>query len=187
MMRVARIATMSLAVGLLVVGLPACSDDDGADARASGGQVSIVGPAPPGGGGSVSAVGSGCTTKGATTKRVAHNIEVALDEWSLQPPASTPAGVNRIVAKNFGSQPHQLVLARAASPEALPVADGRVDEEALDEATTFRIEAFPRNTICEGTFELAAGSYVLFCNLPAPGADGPNHFGNGMVATLTVS
>ena len=47
------------------------------------------------------------------------------------------------------------------------------------------IAAFPRNTLCEGTFELLAASYVMFCTLV--GADGTSHFAQGVAATFVVA
>ena len=92
------------------------------------------------------------------------------------------AGVNRIVVKNFGSDPHEIVITRAGSVDDLPVTDAAVDLDAL-EGDVFRVMEFPGNTICEGTFELPAGDYVVFSNLPA--GDGTD-FSRGMVATFTV-
>ena len=171
----------------LVLGAAACSEDDGADTRTAG-SVAIIGPPPPEGGGSVSAVGPGCTTKGATTKLPAGSHEIALDEWSVTVPASVPAGVSRFVLKNFGSEAHEVVIVPAASADALPVVDGRVDEDALTALKPKRVMEFAGNTICEGTFELAAGSYVVLCNLvDADATPAVNHFEEGMVAPMAVS
>jgi hypothetical protein len=163
----------------------ACSSDDGATTRATG-AVQIIGPQPEGGGGSVSAVGAGCTTRGATTKLAARTLEVRLDEFTVTAPATVPAGVTRVLAKNFGSVPHGLVLAKVASADALPRKAGIVDVEAMAAGTVFRIEQFAKNTICEGTFDLPAGTYVVFCNDPATGS-GKSHLDAGMVATITLT
>jgi hypothetical protein len=181
--RTARHLGVVAAAVVLAVG---CSSDDGAATRRTGGGVEIIGPQPEGGGGSVSAVGPGCTTKGATTKRAARTIEVRLDEGSLTVPATTPVGVTRVLVKNFGSVPHGLVLTRAADPAALPRRDGVVDLDALATDATFRLEAFAPNTICEGTYELPPGTYVAFC--PEAGTGGArSHLDQGMVATFTVT
>jgi hypothetical protein len=161
--------------------LPACGDDDGAATRQAG-SVVIIGPPPPGGGGSVSAVGTGCVTKGATTKRAATNVQFALDEYSIEAPAQLAAGVSRIVVKNFGSDPHEIVITLGADADDLPVVDGAVDLEALPNKL-YRVQEFAGNTICEGTFDLPAGDYVVFSNLV--GADGSD-FERGMFATFTV-
>jgi hypothetical protein len=154
----------------------ACSKDDGAAVREGGGSVNIVGPPPPAGG-SVSAVGTGCTTQGATTKLPQATVEIGLDEFSVTAPPSIAPGVTRLVVKNFGSEPHGLVITAASSVADVTGAAGGLDAAALASRLTKRLEAFPNNTICEGTFELPAGSYVLV---------DPDHVRRGMVATLTV-
>src|SRR5512134_1562346 len=125
--------------------LQACGDDDGASTREAG-SVVIIGPPPPGGGGSASAVGTGCVTKGATTKVPIANVQFGLDEFSITPPDEISAGVNRIVVKNFGEQPHEIIITQAASPDDLPLIDGAVDLEALPEKV-FRVQEFAGKTI----------------------------------------
>jgi hypothetical protein len=168
-----------------VFGATACSDDDGAEVRSSG-SVEIVGPPPPEGGGSVSATGSGCTTKGATTKIASQTMTVELDEYTLKTVATAKAGVTEVVVRNVGGQSHELGIAKAASRDALPIKDGRVDEAALEASGLFKIESFPKNTICRGVFDLPAGSYVLFDNLGGT-AQAQGNFQRGMVAVVTLS
>ena len=161
--------------------LQACGDDDGASTREAG-SVVIIGPPPPGGGGSVSAIGTGCVTKGATTKVPIANVQFGLDEFSITPPDEISAGVNRVVVKNFGEEPHEIIITQAASPDDLPLIDGAVDLEALPDKV-YRVQEFAGNTICEGTFDLPAGDYVVFSNLE--GSEGSD-FERGMIATFTV-
>ena len=179
-----KLATAILAFGLVgpLILLSACADDDGAKTREAG-SVVIIGPPPPGGGASVSAIGTGCTTRGATTKKAANNVQIDLDEYSVTVPATVPAGVSRLVLKNFGSDPHEVVITQADSIDDLPIADGFVDIDALPNQA-FRVMEFAGNTICEGTFDLPAGNYVIFSNLEGPtGSD----YAQGMVATFVVS
>jgi hypothetical protein len=64
-----------------------------------------------------------------------------------------------------------------------------VDEAKLPEgALVGEIEAFPAKQTCQGTFKLAAGRYVLFCNLLETEADGTkeNHYANGMHTAFEV-
>ncbi len=173
-----------IAVGVLTAAaaLPACAADDGARTREAG-SVVVIGPPPPGGGGSVSAVGTGCTTRGATTKKVAQTIQIELDEYSITAPPAVTAGVNRIVVKNFGSDPHEIVITQLDSLDDLDPAGGAVDIDALPNKV-FRVQEFPGNTICEGTFELPAGRYVVFSNLPA---EGGSDYSRGMASTFVVS
>jgi len=169
---------MLAAVFLLgsLVGM-ACSDDDGAAVRSAGGAVRTIGPPPPEGGGSVSAVGSGCTTRGATTKLPAASVDVGLDDHTVTAPATLDAGVTRLVVKNFAPTPHQLLVVAASTPAEVTGANGQIDEAALGGRLTKRLETFPGNTICEATFELPAGTYLLL---------DPEHLERGMLATVTV-
>jgi hypothetical protein len=104
--------------------------------------------------------------------------------------ADVPAGTVTFDAGNTGAEAHELVVVRADDPAALPLAaDGTVDEEKLPEgAFVGEVEPFPAKQHCTGTFELAAGSYALFCNILETEADGSkeNHYANGMRARFEV-
>ena len=104
----------------------------------------------------------------------------------MQAPATAKAGVFEVIVKNRGSQPHELNIAKAASRDALPVKDGKVDEAALESTGFYKIASFPKNTICRGFFDLAPGTYVLFDNLTGAGQTQSN-FQRGMVSVLTLS
>lgn len=171
-----------LAAVIAPLTLQACADDDGASTREAG-SVVIIGAPPPGGGGSVSAIGTGCVTKGATTKTAVANVQFGFDEYSITPPDEISAGVNRIVVKNFGEEPHEIVITQAASADDLPISGGSVDLEAWP-GKLYRVQEFAGNTICEGTFDLPAGDYVVFSNLE--GSQGGD-FELGMVAAFTVA
>ena len=170
---------------LCVLGAAACSDDDGAEVRGTG-SVEIVGPPPPAGGGSVSATGTGCTTKGGTTRIPSQMLTVDLDEYTLKVPATAKAGVTEVVVRNVGAESHEIGIAKAASRNALPIKDGRVDEAALEATGLFKIESFAKNTICRGVFDLTAGTYVFFDNLGGS-ASAQGNFQRGMVAVVTIS
>ena len=161
-------------LAVLALGTAACGDDDGggsgsASASASASGVSACEP-----------VGEGGGTQ----------VAVTLDEWSVgAAPLSVPAGDVTFVAENAGEEPHELVVVEAASADELTVVDGKVDEEALPEgALVGEIEAFPAGETCDGTFELAAGEYVLFCNIAEEQEGGAleSHFEEGMVTSFTV-
>jgi hypothetical protein len=172
-------------VALCVLGTAACSDDDGAEVRSSG-SVEIVGPTPPAGGGSVSATGTGCNTKGGTTRIPSQMLTVELDEYTVKAPSAAKAGVTEVVVRNVGSQTHEIGIAKAATRDALPIKDGRVDEAALEATGLFKIESFAKNTICRGVFDLTAGTYVFFDNLGGT-ASTPGNFQRGMAVVVTVS
>ena len=101
-------------------------------------------------------------------------------------PATAPAAVTRLLVKNFGSMAHGVVLTRAPSAASLPRKGTAIDIDALPAGATYRIESFPGNTICEGTFDLPAGTYVIFCPDAGTGG-GPSHAEQGMITTLVLS
>jgi hypothetical protein len=199
--RTGRAFALAAAVAALSLGLAACGDDDdGADVRSSGPGASGSGS----GSGSASGVASGSGSGSASGSEVASECEavdgtngvadasstaaVTLDEFSITvDPATSDAGAIGFVAENEGEEPHEVVIARGV-PEDITVVDGAPDEAALGDALIGEIEAFAAGQTCEGTFELSAGDYVLFCALVETEEDGTveSHFEEGMVATFTV-
>jgi hypothetical protein len=192
--RIGRVAA-GLALALTVV-LAGCGTDDGAGVRTVEGGGSGSGSGSGSGTGrSASGTGSGsqavaCKPVGDAGKADAR-IAVDLAEWSVLPArADAPAGTITFEARNQGNEPHELVVVRADDPAALPTtADGTVDEQRLPKGAVIgEVEAFPAGQRCTGTFELAAGSYALFCNLLETAADGSeqNHYANGMRTAFEV-
>lgn len=117
-------------------------------------------------------------------------VEVELDEWSVKPAlSSVAAGDVTFTVHNLGHEPHELVIVRAGSVGELTVVDGQIDERALpDGAFIGEVEAFPASTSCEGTFSLAPGSYVLFCNLLEEHDNTEeSHYNNGMATVIEVT
>jgi uncharacterized cupredoxin-like copper-binding protein len=117
-------------------------------------------------------------------------VAVTLAEWSVTPsPASAPGGTVTFKAGNAGKENHELVVVKAGSPDALPLKDGQVDEDALPPgAFVGEVEAFPPGETCPGTFDLTPGSYVLFCNIVEKEPDGTleSHYQQGMRSAFTV-
>jgi hypothetical protein len=176
--------------------LAGCGTDDGAGVRTVEGGGSGSGSGSGSGTGrSASGTGSGsqavaCKPVGDAGKADAR-IAVDLAEWSVLPArADAPAGTITFEARNQGNEPHELVVVRADDPATLPTtADGTVDEQRLPKGAVIgEVEAFPAGQRCTGTFELAAGSYALFCNLLETAADGSeqNHYANGMRTAFEV-
>lgn len=95
-------------------------------------------------------------------------------------PDHVPAGKITFVVTNPSLMRHEfLVIKTDKAPDQLPtLPNGRVDEEAVNILNT--IEDVPPHGSGNLTLDLAAGSYVLICNLPA-------HYGQGMRAGLTVT
>ncbi len=204
--RPARTALALTAVLALGLGVAACGDDDdGADVRssgpgASGGSGSGSGSASGSGSGSASAPASGSASGSGVasecqaidgTNGVADadtTVAVTLDEFSIvADPGTAPAGAVGFSTENAGAEDHELVIARGV-PSDITVVDGAPDEAALGDALIGEIEAFDEGKTCEGTFELTAGDYVLFCALvEEEGGTLESHYEEGMVTTFTVS
>ena len=118
-------------------------------------------------------------------------ITVLLSEWAVEAPESAPAGPVEISAVNEGGEIHELVVVRADSADDFEVDEtGKVDEEQFAEGDFVgEISEFEAGTSATGTFDLDAGTYVLFCNIVEEEDSGEfeSHFGNGMVTTIEVS
>ena len=111
-------------------------------------------------------------------------VDVVLDEWSIaseggQPIPTLAAGDVVLEVHNEGVAPHYLSIIRTdLAADALPMADGQVDEEATGEMIG-EIQEFPGGQIRVASFHLEPGRYVFVCNIPG-------HYQQGMVAEMTV-
>jgi hypothetical protein len=116
-------------------------------------------------------------------------VKASLKEWSITPEVSQiESGKVRFVVANDGSEPHELVIIRSdLSPDALPVVDGKVDEERVDIIN--EIEPFAAGTTERKTVDLKAGKYVLICNIVerVPGESVESHYEKGMRAAFLVT
>lgn len=123
-------------------------------------------------------------TTGADTGTTAGALTIKMGDFFFDPKdVTTEAGSVTISAPNEGQTEHELVLFKSdADPASLPVSGGDIDEEALEEQgaeETGEIEDVPPGQTKEGSFDLTAGKYVMFCNLPA-------HYEQGMYGSVTV-
>jgi hypothetical protein len=121
----------------------------------------------------------------------AGDVTVVLSEWIVEPtPTSAPAGELTMVADNQGGEEHEMVVVRADDAADLPTDDdGAVDEAQIPEGDFIgEIEEFPNGEQRASTFDLATGTYVLFCNITETQDDGEveSHFAEGMHTTFTV-
>lgn len=121
----------------------------------------------------------------------ANAIAVNLTEWIVSPnPNSVAAGSVTFDASNIGGEDHELVIIKTVlEPASLPAkADGSVDEAGQGIEVIHKIEKFASKSTQSATVELAAGDYVLICNLLTEGATGAtaSHYANGMRAAFTV-
>lgn len=105
-------------------------------------------------------------------------LSVVLNEWTVQPDRPRiQGGQVTLVAANLGATLHDLVIVRSdAGMKDLAVAEDRADETKLN--IVGRFQEF-KSGEKEKQFTLAAGRYLLICNLP-------DHYERGMVAELTV-
>jgi hypothetical protein len=156
-------------VAALVLG-PGCGDDGGGETsgKSEGSEEAACKPVGSGGGAEVA---------------------VALTEWSVSvAPAAAPPGEVTFQARNTGKEPHELVVVKGDRPDGLPVKDGQVEEDALSEGAFIgEVEEFLPGQTCPGTFELAGGPYVLFCNIVERlGSTLESHYEKGMRTGFTV-
>lgn len=93
-------------------------------------------------------------------------ITVGLGEWYVRPEQpSVPAGKVTFVARNAGAVEHELMIERAPIRFEAP---GRPTEDAA----LAMVEDIAPGATGRMTVRLAAGRYVLFCNLPGHYAAG---------------
>jgi uncharacterized cupredoxin-like copper-binding protein len=106
-------------------------------------------------------------------------VAVTLTEWAVAVnEGRASAGDVTFAVSNGGGVPHELAVVRAdAAADALPTAAGVVDEAQVELiGRTGQIGGGGSEDV---TFSLAAGSYVLICNIPA-------HYDLGMRIGFTV-
>jgi uncharacterized cupredoxin-like copper-binding protein len=119
-----------------------------------------------------------------TTEAHAEVLHIELSEWTITgedggPIPSAVAGNLTFEVHNNGTTAHEVVIIKTdTDPATLPVSESKVDEAAAGEIIG-EVEEFAVGVIETGTFDLAAGTYALICNIPA-------HYEQGMYATLTV-
>jgi len=130
---------------------------------------------------------TGAATTGAATTGAA-TVDVTLQEWAIVPATtSLAAGKVTFNAKNAGpTDEHEMVVLKTDLPLlGLPTgADGKVDEEAAGLTSMGEVSELGVGATGSVTVDLAAGRYLLICNVVD--ADGDAHYGKGMVTEITV-
>jgi len=121
------------------------------------------------------ALGVACTS---TETAADDAIEVTLrnDAVTLDP-TTAPAGSVTFSATNEGTETHEIEVFHV-DPKALPIADGVASTDGLE--LLDEIEDITPGGNADLTVDLAAGSYVVMCNLP-------DHYGRGMVSSFDVT
>jgi iron uptake system component EfeO len=116
-------------------------------------------------------------------------VAVTLQEFSVLPdPDSVPAGSVTFTVTNDGPDDvHEFVIIQTdLDPGDLPVDDtGAVDESGDGIEVIDEIEDIPVGETVEITVDLAAGAYVLVCNIYDADED-EAHYAMGMRAAFTV-
>jgi uncharacterized cupredoxin-like copper-binding protein len=123
---------------------------------------------------------AGCGSTGSSPSATADgSIAVGLSEWNVVPEtSSSSAGSITFAITNKGTQLHEFVVVKTdLKAIALPVVDNKIDESSLtpvDEVEDIAVGATPTLTV-----DLAAGHYVLLCNIET-------HYAQGMRADFDV-
>lgn len=120
-----------------------------------------------------------CSSPAATPGAPASAIKVELVDWKINLDNATgKAGAITFSVSNKGANVHEFVVVKTdLAADKLPVSGNLVDESAftpVDEIEDIEPNAAPTLTVT-----LAAGHYVLLCNIE-------EHYGKGMHADLTV-
>jgi hypothetical protein len=107
---------------------------------------------------------------------------VELKEFSVTAnPTSAPAGEVQFVASNTGAIDHELVIIKTdLAPDALPVVDNKANEDSPGVQVVDEIEEFDPGMQETKSVNLAAGKYVLICNIVG-------HYEAGMRTAFTVT
>lgn len=118
------------------------------------------------------------------------SIDITLQEWAVLPAqASAPAGEVTFNVTNSGPDDvHEFVVMKTdLDPGALPtLEDGSVDEAGEGiEVVAGEIEDIPVGATMDLTVTLAAGKYVLLCNIYTAEED-EAHYEMGMRTAFTV-
>ena len=119
----------------------------------------------------------------------APKLKLRLIEFKITPARDfIAAGKTTFVAKNAGSDKHEVVVVAGDDPAALPTkADGSVDEKQVD--VVGEIHKFKPGKTGSKVFKLSPGSYIVFCNIVQKEKHSAleSHFKKGMYATIEAS
>ena len=117
----------------------------------------------------------------------ATEVTVRLSEFAITAsPADVGAGMITFHVTNDGpGVQHEFMVVRTdLAPQDLPREEGRVDIGGEGVTYVGRIEPMDVGETLPGTYELDAGTYVMFCNL---GKGQDHHARLGMTAVVTVA
>ncbi|MCW2966492.1 MAG: hypothetical protein JWM71_264 [Solirubrobacteraceae bacterium] len=108
-------------------------------------------------------------------------VRVGEHDFRIVAPATVRAGTVTISDTNRGPDTHELFVVREPAHTTLPLrADGlTIDEDAIKRETVGNIDGITPGHRADLRLHLAAGRYVLFCNMAG-------HYLGGMHRTLIV-
>lgn len=173
-MRLPSVTGTALAL-VLAVALAGCGRDDDAGQAA----------APTAAGTPTAAAERVCAPVGEDLEaRAGETVEVQLTDYAFVPDhVEVDAGVITFATENDGTEPHELAFLPGGGDVPF-TEDGAPDEEALEAAGAFELEAYSPGQGCHATYDLEPGSYTLFCIVGSP--DGDTHYQKGMRGTLVA-
>jgi len=118
-------------------------------------------------------LGVACSGGGTTVHATLKDDSITID------PTTTAAGKISFEIRNDGTMTHEFEIFRTdLAPDALPTDGSVVNDgglQAVDE-----VEDIAPATTAQLNVDLAAGSYVMICNLP-------DHYARGMHSGFTVT
>ncbi|MGH9043071.1 MAG: hypothetical protein ACRDZ3_22895 [Acidimicrobiia bacterium] len=165
---------VALGVVLIAGVLGGCGGDDGDDGAASETSTSVA---------------EATTTSTPATDGKANPISIEATEYSFQVADEVKGGLVEFVFANRGKEAHFAGLAQVLEGKTYEDAKAFLTSAPPEDPPPF-VEFAGAATIDPGgngdaTFNLPAGTYALFCAIPAP--DGIPHVGKGMIKPLMVT
>jgi len=110
-------------------------------------------------------------------------VDISTTDFLFTPAdIDVPAGLVTFAVTNDGKHEHELAFLPGGGD--VPFVDGEPDEDALAAAGAFELEAFGPGQTCNATFELAAGTYTIFCIVRLD--DDETHLHRGMEGQVTA-
>jgi hypothetical protein len=177
-----------LAMALVVAG---CGDDEGGSSPENLSKDSVTTSSAGSTGTSTAGAPGECKTEGTATATASDEVVLTLTEFAIKSSKQPKAGNVSIKAENAGKENHEVVIVKGETADALPKdADGGLDEDKLPEGGLIgEIEPFASGQVCSGVFKLAAGKYVLLCNITEtePNGEKESHLKEGMHQPFVVS
>ena len=118
--------------------------------------------------------------RAATGSRDSKAYRVTERDFGISAPKSVTAGDLTLTVRNNGPDQHELIIVRTDRARLPLRSDGlTVDEETLQKRTIETLEPSPAGDVHRLHLHLAAGRYVLFCNMAG-------HYLGGMHTMLVV-